>query len=371
MSTVIAKNVQVGTSGTPAQNFTVYQPASPDGTVRVGNGNSGSVTDLLTLNSSGNLGLGVAPSAWSASFRAMQVGSRSALYQDSGSATLLANNIYNDGTNRYIASAASSIYLQGSGAHQWYTAPSGTAGNAITFTQRAALDGSGFILDPDGVGSTYLRLNTPSGGDGHILLQRGGSNRWQISSGTGNALQFYNYTAGSESARIDSGGALLVGRTSRVGGNAAASYIQTLATSGSTAGYNVQLTNTSTASVFECYNSGSNYIGGITCSNTATSFPTSSDIRLKKDVADAGSASAKVEQIRIVSHGWKSDDSTVEFGVIAQELVSVAPQAVMVGDDGDEIKITWGVDYSKLVPMLIKAIQELKAEFDAYKASHP
>jgi hypothetical protein len=58
MSTVIAKNVQVGTSGTAAQNFTLYQPASPDGTVRLANGNSGTTTDLVTVNSSGNVGIG-------------------------------------------------------------------------------------------------------------------------------------------------------------------------------------------------------------------------------------------------------------------------------------------------------------------------
>ena len=54
MSTVIAKNIQIGTSGTAAQNFTWYQPASPDGTVRLGVGNSGATTgDVVTANSSG------------------------------------------------------------------------------------------------------------------------------------------------------------------------------------------------------------------------------------------------------------------------------------------------------------------------------
>jgi len=54
MSTVIAKNVQVGTSGTATNNFTWYQPASPDGTVRLGVGNSGATTgDVVTANSSG------------------------------------------------------------------------------------------------------------------------------------------------------------------------------------------------------------------------------------------------------------------------------------------------------------------------------
>lgn len=54
MSTINSKNVQVGTSGTAAENFTWYQPASPDGTVRLGVGNSGAITgDVVTVNSSG------------------------------------------------------------------------------------------------------------------------------------------------------------------------------------------------------------------------------------------------------------------------------------------------------------------------------
>jgi len=54
MSTINSKNVQVGTSGTAAQNFTLYQPATPDGTVRLGVGNSGATTsDVVTVNSSG------------------------------------------------------------------------------------------------------------------------------------------------------------------------------------------------------------------------------------------------------------------------------------------------------------------------------
>lgn len=55
MSTVIAKNIQIGTSGTATNNFTWYQPATPDGTVRLGVGNSGAVTDVLTMTGAGLL----------------------------------------------------------------------------------------------------------------------------------------------------------------------------------------------------------------------------------------------------------------------------------------------------------------------------
>ena len=53
MSTIKTKNVQVGTDGTASNNFTIYVPGTPDGTVRIGNGDAGAVTDAVTINSSG------------------------------------------------------------------------------------------------------------------------------------------------------------------------------------------------------------------------------------------------------------------------------------------------------------------------------
>ena len=66
MSTVKVLNCQIGQSLTASQNFVWYQPATPDGTVRLGNGNAGSVTDLVTLTSAGRLGVGtVSPASGS------------------------------------------------------------------------------------------------------------------------------------------------------------------------------------------------------------------------------------------------------------------------------------------------------------------
>ncbi len=79
--------------------------------------------------------------------------------------------------------------------------------NANGSNERMKITSSGnLMLDPNSAGNKYLRLGTSSAGDGHILLDRAGSHKWQITSGTTNALQFYNYTAGSESMRIDASG---------------------------------------------------------------------------------------------------------------------------------------------------------------------
>jgi hypothetical protein len=104
MSTVVSKNVQIGADGTASNNFTAYQPAAPDGTLRIGNGNSGSVTDAITLTSAGNLGLGVTPSAWGGSYKAFQFSSSVLLLceREHWNKAFMANNFYSDGgTFRY------------------------------------------------------------------------------------------------------------------------------------------------------------------------------------------------------------------------------------------------------------------------------
>lgn len=104
-----------------------------------------------------------------------------------------------------------------------------------------------------------------------------------------------------------------------------------------------------------------NVVGTITCTDTATAYNTASDRRLKKDIVSAEDSGHIIDAIQIVSHGWKSGEGIVPFGVIAQDLQQIAPQAVHVGDDGDEVVDVWSVDYSKLVPMLVKELQSLRA----------
>ena len=98
----------------------------------------------MTLNSTG-LGVGIAPSAWSAGTKAFQVGNTAALWNLS-SGLYLSNNRFYDGANKYIITAAATAYEQSSGSHVWLNSPSGTAGTAITFTQAMTLDASGNLL---------------------------------------------------------------------------------------------------------------------------------------------------------------------------------------------------------------------------------
>ena len=99
-------------------------------------------TNRMTLDASGNLGLGVTPSAWAttSSYLALQVGS-SGIYGRSAASneTYLTSNTYYNAGWKYIYSASATRYDQESGIHSWYNAASGTAGNPITFTQAMTL----------------------------------------------------------------------------------------------------------------------------------------------------------------------------------------------------------------------------------------
>jgi|GEM_PF-1799140 len=99
-------------------------------------------------------------------------------------------------------------------------------------------------------------------------------------------------------------------------------------------------------------------VGSISVTGSATTYNTSSDQRLKDNIVDAPSASDDIDAIQVRSFDWKADGSHQKYGMVAQELQSVAPEAVSGDADSDDMM---GVDYSKLVPMLVKEIQSLRA----------
>jgi hypothetical protein len=118
-------------------------------------GNTVSFTQAMTLDASGNLGLGVTPSAWGGGvFKVIQLGGGGSNISATSGADeqmqIVSNAYYDGSAYKYVIGAHSSRYVQNNGAHQWDTAGSGTAGNAITFTQAMTLDASGRL----GVGTT-------------------------------------------------------------------------------------------------------------------------------------------------------------------------------------------------------------------------
>ena len=161
----------------------------------------------------------------------------------------------------------------------------------------------------------------------------------------------------SEAMRIDSSGSFYVGTTT-TGSNVANGFtIQNPASATYTTLGHANGTASGLAYTVFSYNSGT--IGSITQSGTtAVLYNTTSDQRLKENIADADDAGSKIDAIQVRKFDWKVDGSHQDYGMVAQELLEVAPSAVSAPEDSDEMM---GVDYSKLVPMMLKEIQSLRA----------
>ena len=123
-------------------------------------------TDRLLVDSSGNLGIGVTPSAWTNQFIAIEGGdsnSQSAVsFQTNANAVNLHSNSYYSSGYKYKFTGTAGQYALGGNQHEWYIAPSGTAGDAITFTQAMTLDASGNLLVGVTSASNQERLNVSS-----------------------------------------------------------------------------------------------------------------------------------------------------------------------------------------------------------------
>lgn len=161
-----------------------------------------------TLDTSGNFGLGVVPSAsWSTGFKAFQIAGQGAGVSASTSASqvwLSSNGIYN-GTNWiYGNSAAAGQYQIDTNAHKWFTAASGTSGNAISFTQRMLLDASGRLFLGSGVTQVAL------GGNDATYPSVGGSATGELIL-SADVTRFFDKPSSVEVFRVTSGGNLGIG----------------------------------------------------------------------------------------------------------------------------------------------------------------
>ena len=142
-------NIALRSTGTTAAKFRAYVNGTESGVIGFldGGGQYFEVagTEAMRLDSSGNLGLGVTPSAWGSFIpHAIELPNGVGFASQSNAPVAhFSTNAYYDGSWRYKANGVSARYALGLDTHSWYTAPSGTAGNAISFTQSMTLDASG------------------------------------------------------------------------------------------------------------------------------------------------------------------------------------------------------------------------------------
>jgi hypothetical protein len=290
-----------------------------------------------------------------------------------------------------------------------------TQQNGLAPAERARIDSSGNLAvgtttsslakitaATASANSTGLRLDNGSSTNNNYVSIDFGLQGLPITSGYSCFIRGYNvasanYTsyltfgtngnsasAPTERMRLTDNGDLLVGTSASIGNTGilqvkatggAALYLETNSSSGSQNLVDiVNVSNTAYIPIrFWVNGYAATQVGSISVTTSATAYNTSSDYRLKNTITPMTGALAKVAQLKPVTYKWNADGSDGE-GFIAHELAEVCPSAVTgekdaVDADG-KIK-PQGIDVSFLVATLTAAIQELKAELDAYKASHP
>ena len=154
---------------------------------------------------------------------------------------------------------------------------------------------------------------------------------------------------------IDSAGRIQVNGTAVVDvGRISVSF-----NSADSTGVSVKCLNANGGTIMRYHNSSNASIGGITSDGSTTAFATSSDYRLKENVDYTWDATTRLKQLKPARFNFIADESnTLVDGFIAHEVSSIVPEAIIGEKDATEMQ---GIDQSKLVPLLVKTIQELEA----------
>jgi hypothetical protein len=248
------------------------------------------------------------------------------------------------------------------------TVAQGTIERAIAVCSSDANVG-GFIGASGDAGSANKLIINGSRGSGAIIFQ----------------------TVSDEKMRIDSDGAVEIGTYSATG--VTRGFIVDPGVNAN--GYRIRssVLTSSNLSHYQFANT-NGVVGGIRTNGTATAYDTSSDHRLKENVTADWDATTRLKQLNPVRFNFIADADTTVDGFLAHEVQSVVPEAisgthnevevwqdgeelpdgVSVGDnkldeDGNTIPVYQGIDQSKLVPLLVKTIQELEARIVALETA--
>jgi hypothetical protein len=310
-------------------NLDAYITTGSDGIVvfREGNGSGGN-TERMRIDSSGNLLVGTTSARNSREVSidgAINAGTASSV---NGGVTL--ESYYSSGSLNSWGSVASS-----GGAAMCYGVHPKT-GSQTTFTSSTgiALNRGAFVID-DNI-------------------------KWYT--GSNQTVAVGSDVTMTEKMRLDVNGNLLVGTTEIDAGIGDTTGTDKQMSYRPSQGYRqkngTNFFNTIASGDFYRFRYQGGQVGSINIGSTTTAYNTSSDQRLKENIVDAPSASDDIDAIQVRSFDWKADGSHQKYGMVAQELQTVAPEAVSEGATEDDMM---GVDYSKLVPMMLKEIQSLRA----------
>jgi hypothetical protein len=284
----------------------------------------------VVKDASGNVGIGVTPKAWHSSEWALQVGGRGALHATVSQQTNLSTNVYANASNVWtaIATDEATMYQQdATGQHVFFVAGSTTSDTAISWTTAMTIQNDGYCSF-----------------DFDIL-------RGATTPGAGNSAVYGKYGITHNSTH-------------------------------------------STRTPFDIQYNGST-VGSITRSTSSVAYNTSSDYRLKENVVPMSGSIDRLKELKPSRFNFIADADTTVDGFLAHEAGEVVPEcvsgekdamktekyevtpAVMDGETviteavmGErEVPDMQGIDQSKLVPLLVGAIQELTARLESLEAN--
>ena len=173
-------------------------------------------------------------------------------------------------------------------------------------------------------------------------------------------------TNSTERMRITNQGELFFGCTTQPGAGSA-----TTGTAFGPSGFLIAQRNAGTVGFFGrgtndgelfAFYRGTTQVGSISVTTSLTSYNVTSDYRLKQDLKPIKGLEI-VNKIKVYDYEWKSDNTRMD-GVLAHELQEVLPYAVTGVKDGEQMQ---GVDYSKIVPVLIQAIKDQQVQIEQLK----
>jgi hypothetical protein len=409
-----------GTGGTAAIGAIHNHNATSESSLAFYTYGGGALNQVAVMNASGNLGLGVTPSAsWNSGYKAIQIANASygsLSGQVGGASTMqLTWGAYATGADSwaYLSTGdAVGQYIMNGGQHRWRTAPSGTAGDAISFTQAMTLDASGnlgvgttspaFRQDTksavtgtynsttqqvvarfynlpsslgSGVNSAFLSLQTsPDGGDSNPVARIGVVGESYASNDSAFVVATRNSSGITERARIDSSGNLLVGTTSTSG-----VYRTQFVCADQYAflGYNTNsakavgdIWNAATTGDNKFFNfiteTGGTTRGSITYNRAGglVAYNVTSDYRAKDISGPVTGSGALIDSVPV--YMGKMKGATQERPMfIAHEVPAYAHTGVKDAVDADGKPVYQQMDASALIPVMWAEIQSLRARLAA------
>jgi len=219
-----------------------------------------------------------------------------------------------------------------------------------------------------------LNIKPDSGQAGYITFSEGATNRWAQGFDSGsNNFSFRQGTAtGTLMGSIGLAGNWTFGPNPLSGSGVVATKNSTATASSTDRVYDAQFTVDTDCTggyFYTCLNSAGTTIGRIeAASNTTTTFTGSSDARLKQNPTEFDGL-AIIAAMQPREFEWISNPGVRNKGFYAQELYEVLPEVVSVGSDdlvsNGDLRNPWGIDYGRLTPVLVRAVQQLQEQLAA------